>query len=128
MNKSAVTQLRSLSSIQEKEDFCYKVPLLRGLKPVPENGKCVIYGAGNFGKQLYARLKARVVCFADQNPQFAGKQVEGCPVYTVTQAKEMFPDAWFIVAGASGIAGSMMSVLQKHGILEYSYFSAEIDE
>ncbi len=115
-------------SAQEKEEFCSAVPLLHHLKPLPEHGKCVIYGAGNFGKQLYARLKERVVCFADQNPQLAGAKVEGCPVYSVAQAKEMFPNAWFIVAGASGIVEEMMQTLQNHGILQYSYFPIEIDD
>lgn len=121
-------QCQEKFSNQDRKSFCRVVPLLCGLIPLPDEEKCIIYGAGKFGKQLYAKIKTRVVCFADQNPQLARKRVEGCPIYSVAQARKMFPKARFIVAGFFDIAEGMMQTLQNNGILQYSYFPTGIDD
>jgi FkbM family methyltransferase len=63
--------------------------------------RLVLCGAGGLGRKMLAGLlRARIapLAFADNNPAFAGKSIEGVPVFSAKEAAEKFGgDSAFIV-------------------------------
>lgn len=116
-------QFQGYLSQEEKEKF---YPLIsqwvEGLRPLSSDGMYIIYGAGDFGQQLYEKISSRVACFADQNPELQGQTIHNVPVFSVSEARKKFSSAKFVIAGDTNIAFRMIQTLQENKIDTYSYF------
>lgn len=107
---------------QDQLAQCFSaVPWLRGLQMLDLQRKYIVYGAGRFGREFAQRHPSVVCCFADRNTALQGRCLLGHRILSLEQARQMFPAAAVVIAGASPQVFSMMQTLNAHGIEVYAY-------
>lgn len=80
----------------------------------------IIYGGGKVGRHALEVLcergvRDRVVCFCDNNPNLLGKEVEGIPVFSVSDVCcSKYPQGTYLVA--SMCVRQMVESLMQYGI------------
>ncbi|NBI10556.1 methyltransferase domain-containing protein [Colidextribacter sp. OB.20] len=85
--------------------------------------KIILFGAGDFGRRALEYFGAKqVYCFADNNPQLAGTDVEGIPVRSFEQMKEICQDYRIVISVNTRIAIVLAKQLEEAGIKEYDLF------
>ncbi len=116
-------EMCSVESIPQNQlaQFFSAVPGLRGLQRLDLQRKYIVYAAGVFGREFAQRHPAAVCCFADRNPALQGRRLLGHEILSLEQARQMFPAADVVIAGASPHVFSMMQTLRAHGIETYAY-------
>ncbi|MCI8938518.1 MAG: hypothetical protein HFH12_00785 [Dorea sp.] len=79
----------------------------------------VIYGAGKVGKETWEFLrkkgwKEKVVCFCDNNTDAQGKELQGLPVFSLSEACSRYPQGTYLIA--SLCVRQMLESLLGYGI------------
>lgn len=84
--------------------------------------KFILFGAGNYGKMALNYYGAEnVECFADNNPMKAGQSIQGKPVISFQEMKEIAGNFQIVIS--SGSVNSMAKQLEENGICTYLLYS-----
>lgn len=113
--------MREAFAEKDREAAFEAAPWLRRLHPFDADAKYLVYGAGEYGQRFVAEHSQAVCCFADRNAAFWGTDIDGVPVLSLREAKEKFPTAQVIVAGAVCYAYSMMQSLCRQDVEAFCY-------
>lgn len=125
-NKDLITRLffeiytSEIPTNEVRERFVEVVPELAGYIYEISGYEFIIFGAGNYGRQLLQVLEGKVVCFADNNDKLYGSCIQNIDICSIKEAYSKYPNAVFVVTGKLDKMHSMINSLWKHGIEKYS--------
>lgn len=98
-----------------------KVPILN--KDIKYDGKNVIvYGAGQFGRMAYEKMKQNIYCFADRDEEKIGKKIGDRTIVSLVDMKKMSMEHSIVVAADIQNIYSFLTTLDELGIEVCSVF------
>jgi len=85
--------------------------------------KVILFGAGQIGKKALSYFgKEKVYCFVDNAPKLAGSRIEGVPVISFEQLKEIY-QGYRLMISMDVVKSLVVAVqLEEAGIAEYELF------
>lgn len=106
--------------ISIKQQFLATAYYEKKMQKYRENQKLVIFGAGQYGRQLYRMMKREkfadhVVCFCDNSQKNQQRMVEGLDVLSPGQAVKRYSDAMYIITPI-GYEDEMLEQLCELGV------------
>lgn len=105
----------------------------RKMKEYRGQGEIVIFGSGNYGRELYKMLRIEgidsVKCFCDNSVARHGRTITVMYILTPQEAVEIFPQAMYIIT-PKGYGDEISRQLDHMGIksLQRSVFILELAE
>lgn len=105
----------------------------RKMKEYHEQKEIVIFGCGNYGKELYKMLKIEgmhsVMCFCDNSIARQGQTIDELDILTPQEAVSRFPNAMYIIT-PKGYGDEISRQLTQMGVdaLRISVFVLELAE
>ena len=103
------------------EKYSSAIAVMKRIASWASGHSVVIYGCGNWGKFAHALLDlkcgADVKAFTDSNKNFYGSTIQGLPVISPEDTKNLFPDAFYLIASRRG-KDTIQKKLLSQGIKE----------
>ena len=97
--------------------------MIEGEEKGMDKRKIILFGAGDFGKKALEYFgPEQVHCFVDNNAQLAGTTIEGIPVVSFEQLREIYQDYHIVVSVNARIAAVLAKQLESAGIQDYDLF------
>lgn len=83
--------------------------------------KCIIFGAGHYGKGAYYKLKPyyNILCYVDNNKAVQGTELYGIPVVSIEELHKFYESCEVDVIICSQAYSAMANQLIEAGIREY---------
>lgn len=92
---------------------------------IDSDRQIILFGAGEFGQKALKYLGVdRVNCFVDNNPRLVGTMVEGVPVVSFEQLKELYDSTscQILVSVGRRFVSEVARQLENAGIMKYTLF------
>lgn len=105
----------------EKEKIIKYAPWLAGQRSRKIEGSYIIYGAGARGRKKAEELKGEFYCFVDMDKTKQGNKVMAKNVLSISKAKELYPNAEYIIAADLRLVYDMIKTLESYQIYTYIY-------
>lgn len=85
--------------------------------------KVILFGAGVYGRKALEHFgKEAVHCFVDNNPELHGTEIDGLPVLSFDEMKDICQDYQVVVAVSARFAPVLAKQLEEAGITGYTLF------
>lgn len=88
------------------------------------NKKIILFGAGLHGRMALRQYgQARVHCFVDNNEKLVGTDIQGTPIISFAQLKDIFSEYRIIISVSGRVINTLANQLEGAGIDTYEIFS-----
>lgn len=92
----------------------------KGAENMDGEKKIILFGAGVYGKKALEYFgRDRVAYFADNNPELAGTEIEGVPVISFGQMREIYREYQIVISVSARTTPILAKQLEEAGIGDY---------